>query len=203
MADLVHNFSARKRKRGTSFKWATDATLEVVGEVDQHQIGEGSDGQAIVVVDSPEMGFHGQSVSETTPSADLGEVPLTHEEHWESIPSEKIASRPDKATSSRSGSSRSLFPASCCSILTFLLKARLPLWKKYQLMGPKVPKKIINHWKPFNGGKSPVAHMEQQYPALLRMPVVVRAEGKVKNILSQSLPMLVRKISSRWSKMAS
>ena len=87
MADLVHNFGARKRKQGASFKRAMDTAPEVVGEVDQHPIGEGSDGQAIVVVDSPEMGFHGQSVSETAPSANLGEVPLTHEEVREGIPS--------------------------------------------------------------------------------------------------------------------
>ena len=43
IADLVHNFGARKRKRGASFKWATDAALEVVGEADQHPTGEGSD----------------------------------------------------------------------------------------------------------------------------------------------------------------
>ena len=34
MADLVHNFGARKRKRGASFKRATDATPKVVGEAD-------------------------------------------------------------------------------------------------------------------------------------------------------------------------
>ena len=59
MVDLVHNFGARKRKQGATFKRATDATLKVVGEVDQHPTGEGSDGQAIVVMDSLEMGFHG------------------------------------------------------------------------------------------------------------------------------------------------
>ena len=57
MADLVHNFGVRKRKRGASFKWATDAPLEVVGEANQHPTDEGSDGQAIVIMDSPEMGF--------------------------------------------------------------------------------------------------------------------------------------------------
>ena len=31
----------------------------MIGEVDQHPTGKGSDGQVIVVVDSPEMGFHG------------------------------------------------------------------------------------------------------------------------------------------------
>ena len=31
MADLIHNFGARKRKRGANFKQAIDATLEVVG----------------------------------------------------------------------------------------------------------------------------------------------------------------------------
>ena len=32
-ADLVHNFSARKRKRDARFKWVTDATPKVVDEV--------------------------------------------------------------------------------------------------------------------------------------------------------------------------
>ena len=79
MADLVHNFGARKRKRGASFKRTTDATPEVVGEVDQHPT---DDQQAIIVVDSPNMGFHGQSASETAPTENLGEVPRTHEEGY-------------------------------------------------------------------------------------------------------------------------
>ena len=80
MADLVHNFGAQKRKRGSSFKRATDVALEVVGEVDQHPIDEGSDVQVIVFSDSLEIGFHGQSTSEAAPSVDLGEVSLTHAE---------------------------------------------------------------------------------------------------------------------------
>ena len=39
MANLVHNFGVRKRKRGASFKRATDAILEVVGEADQDLTG--------------------------------------------------------------------------------------------------------------------------------------------------------------------
>ena len=58
----------------------TDATLEVVSEADQHPTGKGSDGHAIVVMDSLEMGFHGQSASETVFSVDLVEVFLTHAE---------------------------------------------------------------------------------------------------------------------------
>ena len=101
-----------------------DATLEGVGEADQHPTGEGSDGQVIVIMDSPEMGFHGQLASETVLSADLGEVSLTHVEVREGIPLEQIASRPDKATASRPGRSRSMlpdlgavgrcFPIGCC-----------------------------------------------------------------------------------------
>ena len=45
MADLVHNFGARKRKWGASFKRAMDASPEVVGEADQHPTGEGSMGR--------------------------------------------------------------------------------------------------------------------------------------------------------------
>ena len=110
MADLVHNIGAQKQKRGASFKQATDATSEVVGEAVQHPTNEGSKGQAIVIMDSPEMGFHGQLASETTLSTDLGEVPLTHEEVREGIPSEQTTTWPDKATFFRSGSSKLLLP---------------------------------------------------------------------------------------------
>ena len=35
--NLVHNFGARKRKLGVSFKQATSTAPEVVGEAEQHQ----------------------------------------------------------------------------------------------------------------------------------------------------------------------
>ena len=88
MADLVHNFGAQKRKRGDDFKRATGATPEAAGEASQQPSGESSDVQEIVVSDSPEMGFHGQSASETALLAYLGEVSLTHAEVQEDIPSE-------------------------------------------------------------------------------------------------------------------
>ena len=65
MADLIHNFSARKRKRGSSFNRIVDVTPEAMGEANQHSAGGGSEEQAIVVMDSPEMGFHGQPAVET------------------------------------------------------------------------------------------------------------------------------------------
>ena len=43
---------------------------------------------------------------------------------------------------------------------------------------PEGAREIINRWKLFNRGNSPAAHMEQLYPALLRMSVAMRAEGK-------------------------
>ena len=110
MADLIHNFSVRKRKRGASFEQTTDVTPEVMGEADQHSIGGGLEEQTIVVMDSPEMGFHGQPAMETTNLADLKEVPLTHEEAWGGVPSEQIASRPAKAMSSQAGRNKSLLP---------------------------------------------------------------------------------------------
>ena len=87
-----------------------DATLEVVGEADQNTTDEGLDGQAIVIMNSHEVGFHGQSTSETVLSADLGKVSLTHAEVQKDIPSKQIASRPNRATSSLSGRRRSLLP---------------------------------------------------------------------------------------------
>ena len=110
IADLVHNFGARKCKRGANFKRGNDATSEVASRDDQHPFGENSDVQAIVVSDSPEMGFHGQSASKTALLVDLGEVSRTHVEVQEDIPLKQIANRPDKVTSTWAGRSRSLLP---------------------------------------------------------------------------------------------
>ena len=54
------------------------------------------------------MGFHSQSTSDIEPFVDLGDVPLTHEEVREGIPSEQTTSLSDKATSSWFEHSRSL-----------------------------------------------------------------------------------------------
>ena len=61
IVDLVQNYDAWKSKRGANFKQATGATPEVDGEVSQQPFDESLDVQAIVISDSPEMGFHGQS----------------------------------------------------------------------------------------------------------------------------------------------
>ena len=178
MADLVHDFGARKRKRGSSFKRATDATPAVVSEDDQHPTSGGSKGQAIIVMDSPEIGFHGQSTSETGLSGDLGEVPPTHEEVRESIPFKHITSRPDKVTSSRSGRSRSLLPDRLLLNSYILPQGQAPPMEEVSALGPEGAREIIDRWKPFNRGESPATHLEQLYPTLFRMPVVVLAEGK-------------------------
>ena len=88
IVDLVHNFGAQKRKQGASFKRVTGGTPEVAGEASQQPSDESSNVQAIVVSDSPKMGFHSQSALETPLSVDLGEVSPTHVEVQEDIPSE-------------------------------------------------------------------------------------------------------------------
>ena len=110
MVDLVHNFGARKSKRGANFKQATGATPEVAGEASEQPFGESSDVQALVVSDSLEMGFHGQPASETSFLVDVGEVSPTHVEVQEDIPLEKIAGRLDKAKSTQAEHSRLLLP---------------------------------------------------------------------------------------------
>ena len=80
----------------------------MVGQADQHPTSGGSEWQAIVVMNSPEIGFHGQSTSKTALSTDLEGVTLTHREVREGIPSEQSTNRSDKATSSWSGRSRLL-----------------------------------------------------------------------------------------------
>ena len=173
----IHNFDARKSKQCTSFKRVSDATLGAIGEVDQHPTGEGSDGQATVVVDSPEMGFHAQSASETAPLVNLRDVPLTHEEVREGTPSGQITSRPDKATSSRSGRRPLLLDR---LLLYSYIPPQVPAPHMGEVLAPwpEGTQEIINRWNPFNQGEAPTTHLEQLYPVMLRMLVKVLAEGK-------------------------
>ena len=57
MADLIHNFGARKCKQGASFNRTADVAHKAMGEVDQHSADGGSGEQEIVIMDSLEMGF--------------------------------------------------------------------------------------------------------------------------------------------------
>ena len=124
------------------------------------------------------MGFHGQSVFEIAPMADLGEVPRTHEEVREGIPMEHISSWPSKASSSRTGQSRPLLPYRLLLNSYIPPQGSTPSMEEVSALGPQGAQEIINHWKPLNRGKSPTTHLEQLYSAMLRMPVDVRAEGK-------------------------
>ena len=64
----------------------------------------------IIVMDLPEIGFHGQPAVETAHLYDLEEVPPSHEEARWDIPSEQTASRPSQAMLSQAGLSKPLLP---------------------------------------------------------------------------------------------
>ena len=104
---------------------------EVVGEVDQHPIGEGSDEQAIVVMDSPEIGFHGQSASKTAPTADLGEVPELMRRSLKVFLPGRLLAGQTRLRLPGPGAVGCCFPIDYYCILIFLHKARLSLWRKY------------------------------------------------------------------------
>ena len=70
MSNLVHNFTARKRKRDASFKRVADAIPEVAG-------GEGPDVQAIFILGSPEMGLNDQPYLEKATLVESGEASPT------------------------------------------------------------------------------------------------------------------------------
>ena len=110
MVDLIHNFGVRKRKRGASFNLTIDVTPEAMGKADQQSVGGVSEEQAIIVMDSPKMGFHGQSTMEIAHFSDLEEVPPSHEEAQVDIPLEQTANRPSQTMLSRAEHSRSLLP---------------------------------------------------------------------------------------------
>ena len=201
MADLIHNFGARKRKQGASFKRTIDVTPEVMGEVNQHSADKGSEEQAIVVMDSPEMGFHGQPTVETAHLADLGEVPLTHEEAWRVFPQSRLLAGQPRLCRLGPGAVGRCFLIGYYYILIFLRRAKLPLWRKYQLLGPKEPRKLSSagsHSIEANP-RPPVwsNYTQQCFGCWLRC----EPRGRVKNMPFQSMRKLVRKILSRRLKM--
>ena len=115
---------------------------------------------------------------ETTLSDDLGEVSLTHAKVQEDTPSKQVASRPDKATSTRTGLSRQLLLDQLLLNAYIPPQVQAPPMEEVSTPRSEGAQEIINRWKPFNRGESPVAHMELIYSALLSMPVAVLAEGK-------------------------
>ena len=178
MVDLAHNFGARKCKRSVNFKRAIGATPEVAGEASQQPSDESSDVQEIVFLDSLEMGFHGQSASETTLLGDFGEVSLTYVEVQEEIPSKQIAGWLDKAKSTQAGCSRLLLLDRLLLNSYIPQKGQAPPMEEVSVPGLEGAQEIINRQRSFNQGESSAAHMHQLYPALLRMPVTMRAKGR-------------------------
>ena len=169
MVDLIHNFGVQKRKWGASFKWTTDVTPEVMGEADQHSTGGGSEEQAIVVMDSLEIGFHDQSAVETAHVVDLEEVPLTHEEARGGVPSEQIGSPPAKAMSSQAWCSRLLLPNRLLLYSYIPPQGQAPLMVEVSAPALEGAQEIVKRWASFNRGESPTTHLERLYPAMLRM----------------------------------
>ena len=89
------------------------------------------------------MGFHGQPAMETAHLADLGEVPLTHVEAQVFPRSRLLAGQPRPRRPGPIAVGR-CFLTGCCYILISLHRAKLPLWRKYQLLGPKELKKLLS-----------------------------------------------------------
>ena len=115
---------------------------------------------------------------ETAHLANLGEVPLTHEEAWGGIPSEQTDSLPTKAMSSRVRRSRSLLPDLLLLYSHIPPQGQAPPKEEVSAPRPEGAQEIIKRWEPFNRGESSASHLEQLYPAVLQMLIEVRAEGK-------------------------
>ena len=64
MFDLVHNFTARKRKRDAIREQVASALPEVAGGSGRPRSNEGLEVQAIVISGSPKMGLNDQSTLE-------------------------------------------------------------------------------------------------------------------------------------------
>ena len=171
MSYLVHNFAARKRKHDANFKRVVDAIPEVAE-------GEGPDVQAIVISSSLEMGLNDQPDLENATLMESGEaspppagIQVIH------LP-KQAPGRPKRPLHTRTKRSRPRLPD------RLLLNLYHPPWgptppiKEVLAPGLEGAQEIIDRWRPFNRGESSADHLHDLYPALLRMPVTVRTEGR-------------------------
>ena len=149
---------------------------------------------------SPKTIFHNQSASETVPSAVLGEaLELMRRSGKVFLQGRLLAGQTRLRLPIPSTVGRCLLIDYYC-ILIFLRRARLPLRRKYQLLGLKVP------WRLSIDG----SHSTKENPLLPIWRIYSRqcfgcrlrcgSRGRVKILSFRSLPTLVRKISSRRSK---
>ena len=178
MLDLIHNFVARKRKRDAGLEQAADAIPEVDGGSDQPHLEEGSEVQAIVISGLPEMGLNEQPALENVTleeSREASPVPTAiHVVH----PPEQATGQSDRAKYTRVGHRRSLLPDRM--LLNSYLPPRGPAPPLEEVLVPESEgaQEIIDRWRSFNRGESSTDQLNDLYPVMLRMPVVVRAGGQ-------------------------
>ena len=173
MCDLVHNFAARnrKRKRDASFKWAVDAIREVTG-------GEGPDVQAIVISGSPKMDLNDQPDLENATLMESGEAIPPSTAIQVIHPPKRAPDRLERPLHTRTQRSRPRLPDRLLLNSYHPLQGPAPPMEVVLAPRPKGNQEIINHWRPFNRGESSADHLHDLYSTLLRMPVIVRAEGR-------------------------
>ena len=109
---------------------------------------------------------------------DVGEVSPTHADVQADIPLEQIASRSDKAKSTRDGRSRLLLPDRLLLNSYIPPQSKAPPMEEVSVPGSKGAQEIISCWRPFNQGESLAAYMHQLYATRLHMHVAMQAEGR-------------------------
>ena len=61
-----------------------------------------------------------------------------------------------------------------------LPRGSAPSMEEVSAPGPEGSQEIIDRWRPFNRGKPAADHMHDLYSIMLRIPIVVRANGQGK-----------------------
>ena len=194
---LVHNFAARKQKKDAILEQEANVVPEGARGSSQPLSDWGSDVQAIVILGSPEMSLNDQSV--------MGNVTLEESKEASSIfatlqvvhPPERATSQLDRAKYTRTGCRKPLLSDSI--LVNSYLPSRRPTppMEEVTALDPKGAQKIVDQWRPFNRGEYWADHLYDLYLTMLQMPMAVRAGGRVKSIISQSLAVLVKKIINK------
>ena len=178
MSDLIHNFTARKRKRDASFKRAIDTIPGVAEGSGRSLSDEGSEVLTIVISGSLDMGLNDQSTPENITLEESKEVVLAPEAIQVIHPPKQAVGQSDKAKYTRVGRRSPMLLDRILLNLYLPPRGLASPRDEVSVPGPEGAQEIIDWWRPFNRDESSANRLHELYQMMLRMSVAVRAGGK-------------------------
>ena len=183
MAGLLDRYATRKRKRQVSFGGESDtAPAQTMGPSHPAADGQptadgGSEGQAIIILASPESGPIDQTEQRRVARSESNEDDPAPSALQVIPPSDQAKGQPSRSKYMRSGLPRPILPDRI--ITDNYLPPRGPKPPRVEVPAPRAEevKRILRRWEPFHCRASAADRLGSLYPHMFWMSVVTRGMG--------------------------